>query len=673
MYFDTLKVSTLEQQASETSARGGLGNPHLITWNFDKEITVTLEDALYSPASQSLMQGGLFGLGKQKIYGAWDPYIYEKDRYGKSIYVNKIVITQNEYNQKTLEEQKLYIPFICPCDGEKKYVTYSPAQGKYKYASENEDIIESGPYKGCFKGESYKTNNYTKYKDKEIIENSYKPSVYTCEYMMKHRVRPEKAELIFDTFGNFDYQVLHYDLKDDNVEATYVDLCNKAYGLKSKNCNEPDIEELQYTWQDTDIKMISLEGEQDIYYNKNINIRYRMPVDQASKTIMASQRRLYNSEGTEIKYYTNTDLKRNANSGLEWKYEPYDSKINFYINWKDTLLNEKNEEVHYFIRVLVGTFYIIESLNYQGNLEDVIHPLDYGIKDVNYLERMEKCIATQTFCINADRNLRMEQMRQLPQYNTNELTVFINPKTMKPYEANLDHFHRRNGEIVEGNLCLIKEDQIYYKWTRRRAPKYKSLGRQIIVDAKHFPGAFRLVGETYARARDDGQDQRYQFEIPLCKLNSNTSLTLEAAGDPTTFNMTFNVLQREDGVMMKLTQYDVEQARYDGYCSGSHEVVPMDALFIENECPEVDLEATLVRIEVLSPLSNSVYCVPGDCLEPYGDEKGHGKKPPTIVPQNLESEPDRDKLIVLGHFSDGSTRILTSDEYEAEIKYTTGG
>jgi len=39
------------------------------------------------------MWGGLFGLGKQKIYGAWDPYVYEKDRYGKPIYVNKIVIT----------------------------------------------------------------------------------------------------------------------------------------------------------------------------------------------------------------------------------------------------------------------------------------------------------------------------------------------------------------------------------------------------------------------------------------------------------------------------------------------------------------------------------------------------------------------------------------------------
>jgi hypothetical protein len=51
MYFDTLKVSSLEQTAEDTSARGGTGNPNLITWDFGKEITVSLEDALYTPAS----------------------------------------------------------------------------------------------------------------------------------------------------------------------------------------------------------------------------------------------------------------------------------------------------------------------------------------------------------------------------------------------------------------------------------------------------------------------------------------------------------------------------------------------------------------------------------------------------------------------------------------------
>lgn len=38
LYLDTLKVSTIEQTAENTSARGGKGNPELIMWdlNFTK-------------------------------------------------------------------------------------------------------------------------------------------------------------------------------------------------------------------------------------------------------------------------------------------------------------------------------------------------------------------------------------------------------------------------------------------------------------------------------------------------------------------------------------------------------------------------------------------------------------------------------------------------------------
>ena len=33
LYLDTLKVSTIEQTAENTPARGGKGNPELITWD----------------------------------------------------------------------------------------------------------------------------------------------------------------------------------------------------------------------------------------------------------------------------------------------------------------------------------------------------------------------------------------------------------------------------------------------------------------------------------------------------------------------------------------------------------------------------------------------------------------------------------------------------------------
>lgn len=67
LYLDTLKVSTIEQTAESTDARGGKGNPKLITWDYGKEITVNIEDALFSPKSMAIMMGN--GVASSKVAG----------------------------------------------------------------------------------------------------------------------------------------------------------------------------------------------------------------------------------------------------------------------------------------------------------------------------------------------------------------------------------------------------------------------------------------------------------------------------------------------------------------------------------------------------------------------------------------------------------------------------
>lgn len=57
LFLDTLKVSTIEQTAEQTEARGGKGNPPLIIWDYGKEITINLEDALFTPRSMQIMYG----------------------------------------------------------------------------------------------------------------------------------------------------------------------------------------------------------------------------------------------------------------------------------------------------------------------------------------------------------------------------------------------------------------------------------------------------------------------------------------------------------------------------------------------------------------------------------------------------------------------------------------
>ena len=57
LYLYTLKVSTIEQTAETADARGGKGNPKLITWDYGKEISVSIEDALFSSKSMAIMFG----------------------------------------------------------------------------------------------------------------------------------------------------------------------------------------------------------------------------------------------------------------------------------------------------------------------------------------------------------------------------------------------------------------------------------------------------------------------------------------------------------------------------------------------------------------------------------------------------------------------------------------
>lgn len=423
LYFDTLKISTIEGTSEQVSARGGLANPELITWDYGKEITVSLQDALYTPASQSLTWGGQYGSKNFELYGTFTPKVFKKDKYGKNIYLND----------------------------------------------------EGG---------------FADSEDGEI----------------------EDAKIIIDKFMNF------------KITDKYSD--NQA----ARN----------YIWK-TKMKMISNKTGERYYKENNVGVSY---------DILEQKWNLVNvAESTDV-------------------------IVNNIIFTKK--VKNKNGD---FITVNVGRFTLNDSKN-NGIVppQDAIYQIKSGLDNVYYLDRMEKCRATQTFVIDVDNNTTHYNYSLLERYAHCPLTVYIDPKTMKPYEMNTDQFNRKNGEVIQGNLRVIKQYDIYYKWTRTRAIDYTSLGSQIVIDAIHFPGTYRLVGETYARSRKTGKDQRYQFEIPLCKMSSDTNLTLEAGGEPTTFDMNLRVLRREDGTMMKLTQYRVENNKYDGYLSDSTYVVPVDEI-----------------------------------------------------------------------------------------------
>ena len=87
--------------------------------------------------------------------------------------------------------------------------------------------------------------------------------------------------------------------------------------------------------------------------------------------------------------------------------------------------------------------------------------------------------------------------------------------------------------------------------------KVRATAKVLTISGDKFPGTYYVTGDTYARSDVDGKDQFFQFIIPKAKLTAEQTITLEAEGDPSVFNMNLTVLRPEDGDMMKLVQYDL--------------------------------------------------------------------------------------------------------------------
>lgn len=159
-----------------------------------------------------------------------------------------------------------------------------------------------------------------------------------------------------------------------------------------------------------------------------------------------------------------------------------------------------------------------------------------GVKDVKVLTRTEKVPAKRSFIVPAGNSNGVPTEAE-----TGPQAVYINPDTMEPY--------------ADGTP--IAEGEEYIKWTRSVAYEGGSLGKKIEISADKFPGTYKIVGDTFIKNKDTGNEERFQFVINQAKMGANQSIELSADGDPAVFDMTIEVLRPDNGIMMELIQYDV--------------------------------------------------------------------------------------------------------------------
>ena len=106
----------------------------------------------------------------------------------------------------------------------------------------------------------------------------------------------------------------------------------------------------------------------------------------------------------------------------------------------------------------------------------------------------------------------------------------------------------------------VPGDHIRIFWEEEVTPTHDTHSAvEVTISPDTFPGTYRVVGDTYMRSEKTGKDEPFQFIINKAKVQSNVTITLQAEGDPTTFEMTLNVLRstndQGENEMMKLVRY----------------------------------------------------------------------------------------------------------------------
>lgn len=123
-----------------------------------------------------------------------------------------------------------------------------------------------------------------------------------------------------------------------------------------------------------------------------------------------------------------------------------------------------------------------------------------------------------------------------------------------------------NGAVKEtktndGSSVAAAGDVIRLFWSvKKNGENGGNEAVEITISPNTFPGTYRIVGDTFMRSEKDGKDYPFQFIINKAKVMSEVTITLEAEGDPSTFNMTINVLRSGSDEMMKLVRYTEGEA-----------------------------------------------------------------------------------------------------------------
>ena len=149
--------------------------------------------------------------------------------------------------------------------------------------------------------------------------------------------------------------------------------------------------------------------------------------------------------------------------------------------------------------------------------------------------------------------------------------VMIDNKEVDPSETKDKKITWYKASAGEVGLAALTDGESFTKGEVYIATWEHPVAAKSVITIKpdSFPGTYYVTGDTMIRSERTGKDEYFQFVIPKAKMTAEQTISLEAEGDPTTFNMSLQVLRPESGEMLQFIKYEfdteVNNAQGDGF------------------------------------------------------------------------------------------------------------
>lgn len=576
LYLDTLKVSTTEQTGDSTWAQGGKGNARLVNWDYNKAITVNLEDALCTPAGLGLCYSGILSADwknnqvdiRTDACGCQNP-VSRVERMEKAIYPR----SSNDPDEHVVSSllprtgnEKLVLDTLTKSevvDGTRIQGTGMVNGKSYRWRL----VVESGVRSVAQVPDRFFDTNGRSYpidwNSKVSVFNMEAPAYGDFKDAIIYRIgAPDeqmspKPYIIFDAwmdnhFANEEEDLTALSLQrylteyQENLSAhTLTDLYDREGGTKVSS----ETDNIAYHQVAINEGSKSLTEATFLAIVVDNNDNYHAFVTDADES------KINSTSSADIDWYESAEtVNVNQFKGLDmWiRFEGINPLIYFLITkYQDDIMSivpayrdQPPAKTQYslvkYIRESTEDEWEIDT-TYTPTWSDtppvVPTPTDTTKFELKTREVDPKAVVGEDTTVMKNYNDAAEARKK-----DGRLWAYINPRTMKPYD---DTYWFHQGEP-------------YYVKSLTIAPAGKQLkANKITIKADQWPGMYMMLGETYIRNRDTGEDERLQIKIPLCKVQSNQTLTLQADGDPTTFSATLEVANPKSGVLMEINTYEV--------------------------------------------------------------------------------------------------------------------